>query len=181
MTSWWYQLSVIYYAHLLGHKYIFKWYVYILSLPLGSKVLQFEDEVSDFLDQHFRGRCPLNHNLSVCMVTVVNESVLTVTIIKINIYSLWQRSDCKNSTCQSYPLAGSCLACHYIMQCVTESSWERLIFIYVYVYVYMGIHMCMLLPIESRRGHCIPWSRSNRLLWAVQLGCWGLNSGPVQE
>jgi hypothetical protein len=49
-----------------------------------------------------------------------------------------------------------------------------------HVYVCLSA-MCVPVSTEARKGHWIPWNWSYWQMRAVCLGCWELNSGPLEE
>lgn len=50
-----------------------------------------------------------------------------------------------------------------------------------YYYLCVCEHTCAHTPVEARKGCVIPQRWSYRWLWAVQHGCWDVNSGPLRE
>lgn len=52
----------------------------------------------------------------------------------------------------------------------------------LFLFVCVCAHnMCMHVPKEVKRGYGVPWSWSCKELWAIQLGCWDPNLGPLEE
>lgn len=88
-------------------------------------------------------------------------------------------SDCRNSTFQRYPFFVICLACHYIVQCVTENRWERaILFLLMCKSSWVFLCVCCYLwkPEED-----IACPRVTGHSWVFKPGCCFLKCVPLQE